>query len=104
VAGAAEILLTCVGGTPEAKAKISAADGNRAFEQLKEAIRHQRHSIKGQSTDAPALVAATKPPPKKGVEKGGAKAKLIAALTQYHQYADGSCLNTEPIGNNELAR
>lgn len=33
-----------------------------------------------------------------------AKDKLIAALTKHHKYADGSCLNTEPIGNNELAR
>ena len=30
--------------------------------------------------------------------------KLIAALTKHHQYADGGCLNLEPIGNNELAR
>lgn len=29
---------------------------------------------------------------------------LIAALTKHHQYADGGCLNLEPIGNNELAR
>jgi hypothetical protein len=26
------------------------------------------------------------------------------ALTQHHKYADGSCLNLNPIGNNELAR
>jgi hypothetical protein len=30
--------------------------------------------------------------------------KLIAALTKHHKYADGGCLNPEPIGNNELAR
>ena len=29
--------------------------------------------------------------------------KLIAALTKRHRYADGSCLNPEPIGNNALA-
>jgi hypothetical protein len=36
--------------------------------------------------------------------RGEAEAKLIAALTKHHQYADGSCLNLEPVGNNELAR
>jgi hypothetical protein len=30
--------------------------------------------------------------------------KLIAALSKHHKYADGGCLNLEPIGNNELAR
>ena len=25
-------------------------------------------------------------------------------MTKHHQYADGGCLNLEPIGNNELAR
>jgi hypothetical protein len=35
---------------------------------------------------------------------GGAQEKLIAALTKHHRYADGGCLNLEPIGNNELAR
>jgi hypothetical protein len=30
--------------------------------------------------------------------------KIIAALTEHHRYADGSCLVDEPIENNELAR
>jgi hypothetical protein len=42
--------------------------------------------------------------PKRSTERGEGRAKLIAALTKHHQYADGSCLNLEPIGNNELAR
>jgi hypothetical protein len=42
--------------------------------------------------------------PKRSTEKGEARAKLIAALTKHHQYANGSCLNLESIGNNELAR
>ncbi len=41
---------------------------------------------------------------KKSHGQGDAKVKLIAALTKHHQYADGSCLNTEPVGNNKLAR
>jgi hypothetical protein len=30
--------------------------------------------------------------------------KIISKLTEHHQYENGSCLNTTPIGNNELAR
>jgi hypothetical protein len=36
-------------------------------------------------------------------EKGGARAKIIAALTAHHQYAARGALNHEPIGNNKLA-
>jgi hypothetical protein len=42
--------------------------------------------------------------PKRSTERGEAQAKLIAALTKHHQYADGGSLKTEPIGNNELAK
>jgi hypothetical protein len=42
--------------------------------------------------------------PKRSTERGEGRAKLIAALTLHHRYADGSCFNSEPIGNNELAR
>jgi hypothetical protein len=41
---------------------------------------------------------------KRSTERGEGQAKLIAALTKHHQYADGGCLNLEPIGNNELAK
>jgi len=41
---------------------------------------------------------------KRSTERGEGRLKLIAALTKHHQYADGGCLNLEPIGNNELAR
>jgi hypothetical protein len=41
--------------------------------------------------------------PKRSTQKGEGQAKLIAALTKHHQYADGGCLNAEPVGNNELA-
>jgi hypothetical protein len=51
---------------------------------------------------APAVV--TDPAPKRSTERGEGRLKLIAALTKHHQYADGGCLNLEPIGNNELAR
>src|SRR5262245_10829995 len=41
---------------------------------------------------------------KRSTERGEGRRKLIAALTNHHQYAKGSCLNQEPVGNNELAR
>jgi len=41
---------------------------------------------------------------KRSTERGEGRAKLIAALTKHHKHADGSCLNLEPVGNNELAR
>jgi|GEM_PF-2321441 len=41
---------------------------------------------------------------KRSTVKGEGQEKLIAALTQHHQYSDGGCLNDEPIRNNELAR
>jgi hypothetical protein len=44
------------------------------------------------------------PAKKRSTVNDEAKAKLIAALTKHHQYADGGSLNLEPIGNNELAR
>jgi hypothetical protein len=45
---------------------------------------------------------ATKP--KRGTQSGEGRAKLISALTKYHDYADGGCLNVIPIGSNKLAR
>jgi hypothetical protein len=53
---------------------------------------------------APATGDAPAPRTKRSTERGEGRAKLIAALTKHHQYADGGCLNLEPIGNNELAR
>jgi hypothetical protein len=41
---------------------------------------------------------------KRSTERGEGRSKLIAGLTKHHKYADRSCLNQEPIGNNELAR
>jgi hypothetical protein len=42
--------------------------------------------------------------PKRSTQRSEGRAKLIAALTKHHRYADSGCLNLEPIGNNELAR
>ncbi|CAN5183071.1 hypothetical protein BH11PLA2_BH11PLA2_07720 [soil metagenome] len=41
---------------------------------------------------------------KKSTERGEGRAKLIAVLLKHHRYADASCLNMDPIGNNVLAK
>lgn len=41
---------------------------------------------------------------KRSTVKNEARDKLVSALTDHHKYANGGCLNLEPIGNNELAR
>jgi hypothetical protein len=40
---------------------------------------------------------------KRSTERGEGRVKLIAALTEHHMYAGNSCINQEPIGNNELS-
>ncbi|MCC7476717.1 MAG: hypothetical protein IT425_15110 [Pirellulales bacterium] len=72
-------------------------------------LRDQHGSAEAQTTgqDGPAEAAGDRPAPtkaKRSTERGEGRAKLIAALTKHHKYADGGCLNLEPIGNNELAR
>jgi hypothetical protein len=44
------------------------------------------------------------PKRKRSTEPGEAQTKLVAALLKHHRYAEGGCLNPEPIGNNALAR
>ena len=57
----------------------------------------------GQTATEPAGHAPAMPKTKRSTERGEARVKLIARLTKHHKYADGGCLNLEPIGNNELA-
>jgi hypothetical protein len=40
---------------------------------------------------------------RRGFAKRQTRDRLIDALTSHHQYENGSCLNPEPIGNNDLA-
>jgi hypothetical protein len=56
------------------------------------------------TSDTASPAVAPNPAPKRSTERGEGRVKLIAALTKHHQYADGGCLNLEPIGNNELAK
>ena len=51
---------------------------------------------------APATLPASKP--KRSTQRGDGRAKLISLLTAHHKYEKGSCMNPEPIGNNDLAR
>ncbi len=51
---------------------------------------------------APATPPASKP--KRSAQQGDGRAKLISLLTAHHKYEKGSCMNPEPIGNNDLAR
>jgi hypothetical protein len=76
---------------------------------MQEAIRQGEevfHRLMARFSIAPAGVTARTPTPspKRSTEPGEGQVKLIAALALHHKYADGSCLNLEPIGNNELAR
>ena len=52
-------------------------------------------------TEARAKAGDTKA--KKGKQNSVAREKLISALTKWHKYADGSCLNYDPVGCKELA-
>jgi hypothetical protein len=54
--------------------------------------------------DDAAPIVTTERALKRSTERGEGRVKLIAALTNHHQYANSSCLNLEPIGNNDLAK
>lgn len=54
--------------------------------------------------DAPNATSPVVVKPKRSTVKGEARVKLIGALTRHHKYADGSCLNCEPIGVNAIGR
>lgn len=41
---------------------------------------------------------------KKSTQKGDAETEIIPVLTKHHKYADGGCLNGNPINLRELAR
>jgi hypothetical protein len=62
-----------------------------------------RTAVPPATADAAGAEMATSRPTR-STARGDARVKIIAALTRHHQYADGGCLNTEPIGVNDLAR
>ena len=67
------------------------------FKQLSE-------EMKPVNTDDEGVKKVAESRPKKSATNGDARSKLIAALTVHHKYADDSCMNFSPIGNNALAR
>jgi hypothetical protein len=65
----------------------------------------EKECDKQTALDGLASTSKNAPPAtKRSTQKGEARDKIIAALTEHHKYADGGCLNFEPIGNNGLAR
>jgi hypothetical protein len=67
-------------------------------------IKHAGGAAPGSIPTETALTVTPEAAPKRSTERGEGRAKVIAALTKHHRYADGGCLNQEPIGNNELAK
>jgi len=95
--------------TPKALDKI--ADSLQAIAQSQSTIAQAQQAIatateriadsaKGGDGEAPRVVAKK---PKRSTNNGDAVDKLIAALTEHHQYATGGCLHWEPIGVRSLA-
>lgn len=74
----------------------------RLLDSLKEPEVGRSEAAAGTACEAPAATRTVRK--KRSTERGEGRVKLIAALTEHHKYADGSCLNFEPIGNNEIAR
>lgn len=81
------------------------------------ALRRERTAAVARKAGEPPDAAAQTPPEnaappagssaparKRSTQRGEGRGKLIAALSLHHQYANGSCLNYDPIGNNDLAR
>lgn len=74
-------------------------------QKIKAKLAAETNAEAGQGEPAAAAGDTSTPTKaKRSTERGEGRAKLIAALTKHHKYADGGCLNLEPIGNNELAR
>ena len=88
---------------PQLEAKLERALTNVVA--LEAIIRRtERSPVAGNASLGDDEAKATPTKAKRSTVQGEGQAKLIAALTKHHKYADGSCLNQEPVGNNELAR
>jgi len=74
---------------------------NEDERRCQESLRADGQTIPADATEENR---STKRKSKKSTEKRGAWEVIIAALSKHHQYAEGGCLNLEPIRNNELAR
>jgi len=70
-----------------------------------------RRLVPGETTAPEILAGGGRSPketvptiPKRSIKPGDARRKLIPALTLHHNYADGGCLNLDPISISRLAR
>jgi hypothetical protein len=88
-------------GLPNKARELPASDAASLLVILERVEEHlqNRVAVKGATE-----TAANPKLPKRSTRRGDANAKIVSALTKHHQYADGGCLNPEPIGSNELAR
>ena len=92
------------------KRKISNENEFLAY-PLSQIVKWLEHDFKNSGKPNPPMPPSSEVPKKalrkagskRSTEKGEAREKLISALTLHHQYSNGSCLNQEPIGNNQLA-
>jgi hypothetical protein len=82
--------------------RMAATKSSQTPEAPAEPAAHRLATVGHPPHEAPAAHATRKP--KRSTERDEGRAKLIAALTKHHKYADGGSLNQEPIGNNKLAR
>jgi hypothetical protein len=83
------------------QSEVLADPQGQAEGEAESPLNRQSHSSSFVPQRVPAPASRT---PKRSTERGEGREKLIAALTKHHRYADGGCLNVEPVGNNELAR
>jgi hypothetical protein len=74
------------------------------FRWVRQLTPEQRAALDGQEQKAAAYSTAGEVKLKRSTTRGEARAKIIAALTKHHQYADGGCLSSDPIGVSALAR
>jgi hypothetical protein len=89
---------------PLADATIAEAREKHAWLQKLSAVNTTIRSFATPPAIPPTETSAPDSKTKRGTERGEGRTKLIAALTKHHQYAESSCLNPEPIGNNDLAK
>jgi hypothetical protein len=89
---------------PLGDATIAEAREKHAWLQKLSAVNTTIRSLVTPSAMPPTEPSGPVSKTKRSTERGEGRTKLIAALTKHHRYADGGCLNLEPIGNNDLAK
>ncbi len=82
----------------------NAATNEGVVDEVSRLAREQLSCLKPNTSAESFKRVPTPKKPKRSTARGEGRDKCIAVLTKHHEYADGGCLNMEPIGNNELAR